>query len=140
EGRSRRATSCAAARFDSAACGCCALRERISVFRSQPQQRGSYNARMPAPLRPALPIDAILPEVLASLAAHPRLVLEAPPGAGKTTRVPPALLDAPWLAGRKALMLEPRRIATRAAAAFMAAERGEAPGATVGYRIRHESK
>lgn len=95
---------------------------------------------MPALSRPALPIDAILPEVLASLAAHPRLVLEAPPGAGKTTRVPPALLDAPWLEGRKVLMLEPRRIAARAAAGFMAAERREAPGATVGYRIRHESK
>ena len=95
---------------------------------------------MPAPPRPALPIDAILPEVLASLAAHPRLVLEAAPGAGKTTRVPPALLDAPWLAGRKLLMLEPRRIAARAAAGFIAAERGETVGATVGYRIRHESK
>jgi len=95
---------------------------------------------MPAMPRAPLPIDAILPEVLARLAAHPRLVLEAPPGAGKTTRVPPALLDAPWLSGRKVLMLEPRRIAARAAAGFMAAERGEASGATVGYRIRHESK
>jgi len=70
---------------------------------------------------PLFPISEVLPELLARLQAHPRLVLEAPPGAGKTTQVPPALLDAPWLAGRKILMLEPRRIAARAAAEFMAA-------------------
>ena len=86
------------------------------------------------------PIAEVLPEVLVQLQAHPRLVLEAPPGAGKTTQVPPALLDAPWLAGRKILMLEPRRIAARAAAEFMAAQRGERAGETVGYRIRFESK
>jgi ATP-dependent helicase HrpB len=86
------------------------------------------------------PIDEILPELRALLAAHTRLVLEAPPGAGKTTQVPPALLDEAWLAGRRILMLEPRRIAARAAAEFMAAARGEKVGATVGYRIRHESK
>jgi ATP-dependent helicase HrpB len=67
-------------------------------------------------------------------------VLEAPPGAGKTTQVPPALLDEPWLAGRTIVMLEPRRIAARAAAEFMAAQRGEAAGRTVGYRIRFESR
>jgi ATP-dependent helicase HrpB len=88
----------------------------------------------------AFPIDPLLPEILASLAQHPRLVLEAPPGAGKTTRVPPALLAAPWLGGRKILMLEPRRIAARAAANFMASAFGEAPGETVGYRIRFESR
>jgi ATP-dependent helicase HrpB len=88
----------------------------------------------------AFPIDELLPQIRASLAAHPRLVLEAPPGAGKTTRVPPALLDAPWLGGRKIVMLEPRRIAARAAAGFMARQRGEAVGATVGYRIRFENK
>ncbi|HJT97121.1 MAG TPA: DEAD/DEAH box helicase, partial [Rhodanobacteraceae bacterium] len=76
----------------------------------------------------------------ASLERHPRLVLEAPPGAGKTTQVPPALLDAPWLDGRRIVMLEPRRIAARAAAEFMAAGRGEDVGATVGYRIRFESR
>ena len=86
------------------------------------------------------PIAEVLPELLTKLQAHPRLVLEAPPGAGKTTQVPPALLDASWLAGRKILMLEPRRIAARAAAEFMAAQRGERVGETVGYRIRFESK
>jgi ATP-dependent helicase HrpB len=87
-----------------------------------------------------LPIDAILPELLATLAVRTRVVLEAPPGAGKTTRVPPALLDAGWLDGRTILLLEPRRIAARAAAGYMAAQRGEAVGATVGYRIRFETK
>ncbi|TAM97058.1 MAG: hypothetical protein EPN40_08130, partial [Rhodanobacteraceae bacterium] len=57
------------------------------------------------------PIAPLLPRIRASLAAHPRLVLEAPPGAGKTTQVPPALLDEAWLAGRKIVVLEPRRIA-----------------------------
>ena len=86
------------------------------------------------------PIDALLPQVRDSLAAHPRLVLEAPPGAGKTTQVPPALLDAPWLGGRRIVMLEPRRVAARAAAQFMAAQRGEPVGQTVGYRIRFDNQ
>jgi ATP-dependent helicase HrpB len=86
------------------------------------------------------PIDDLLPAILASLAQHPRLVLEAPPGAGKTTRVPPALLDANWLQGRAIVMLEPRRIAARAAAGFMAAQRGEDVGQTIGYRIRGDSR
>ncbi|MCE7950295.1 MAG: ATP-dependent helicase HrpB [Xanthomonadales bacterium PRO7] len=86
------------------------------------------------------PIHEALPEILASLAGHPRLVLEAPPGAGKTTQVPLALLDADWLAGKKILVLEPRRIAARAAAEFMAAQLGEDVGDTVGYRIRFEAK
>src|SRR5690606_29108338 len=88
----------------------------------------------PYPVRvsaPAFPIDDLLPDIRASLAAHPRLVLEAPPGAGKTTRVPPALLDEGWLRGRRIVMLEPRRVAARAAAGFMAAQRGEEVGATV---------
>ena len=89
---------------------------------------------------PTFPITPLLPQICDSLAAHPRLVLEAPPGAGKTTQVPLALLDAPWLQGRKIVMLEPRRIAARAAAQFMAQQRNEAVGATVGYRIRFESK
>ena len=89
---------------------------------------------------PSFPITPLLPEIRAALAAHPRLVLEAPPGAGKTTQVPLALLDAPWLAGRKILMLEPRRIAARAAAQFMAQQLGEEIGRSVGYRIRFESR
>ena len=86
------------------------------------------------------PIAALLPDLQRSLAAHPRLVLEAPPGAGKTTQVPLALLDADWLQERKIVMLEPRRVAARAAAGFMARQLGEEPGGTVGYRIRFEQK
>lgn len=89
---------------------------------------------------PSFPITPLLPEIRASLAAHPRLVLEAPPGAGKTTQVPLALLGQPWLGDGKILMLEPRRIAARAAAQFMAQQRGEEVGHTVGYRIRFEAK
>ncbi|WP_257387807.1 ATP-dependent helicase HrpB, partial [Tahibacter caeni] len=88
----------------------------------------------------AFPIAEILPQLLSVLQAGSRAVLEAPPGAGKTTQVPLALLDAPWLAGRKILLLEPRRIAARAAAEFMARQLGEEVGATVGYRIRFEAK
>lgn len=86
------------------------------------------------------PITPLLPAITASLTDHPRLVLEAPPGAGKTTQVPLALLAAPWLAGQKILMLEPRRVAARSAAQFMARQRGEQVGETVGYRIRFENK
>ncbi|HET6907288.1 MAG TPA: ATP-dependent helicase HrpB [Rhodanobacteraceae bacterium] len=86
------------------------------------------------------PITPLLPAIRASLREHPRLVLEAPPGAGKTTQVPPALLGEPWLQGRKIILLEPRRIAARAAAEFMARRFGEAVGQTVGYRIRFESR
>lgn len=86
------------------------------------------------------PISEVLPRIAASLLGHPRLILEAPPGAGKTTQVPIALLDAPWLGAKKILVLEPRRVAARAAAEFMAAQRGEAVGETIGYRIRFESK
>lgn len=86
------------------------------------------------------PIAEVLPQLLATLAAGNRAVLEAPPGAGKTTQVPLALLDAAWLHGRKILLLEPRRIAARAAAEFMARQLGQEVGATVGYRIRFEAK
>jgi ATP-dependent helicase HrpB len=89
---------------------------------------------------PVFPITPLLPQVRDSLQACPRLVLEAPPGAGKTTQVPLALLDAPWLAGQKIVMLEPRRIAARAAAQFMAQQLGEPVGRRVGYRIRFESR
>ena len=87
-----------------------------------------------------LPIFDTLPELRARLDASAVVVLQAPPGAGKTTAVPPALLDAPWLAGRSILLLEPRRLAARAAAARMAETFGEPVGATVGYRIRFETK
>ncbi len=88
----------------------------------------------------AFPIADLLPEILRSLADHPRLVLEAPPGAGKTTQVPLALLHAPWRGDRRIVMLEPRRVAARAAAGFMAKQLGETVGETVGYRIRFENK
>lgn len=87
-----------------------------------------------------LPIDSILPELLESLARTPNALLHAPPGAGKTTRVPIALLDAHWLKGRRILMLEPRRLAARSAARYMARSLNEEAGNTVGYRIRHETR
>ena len=86
-----------------------------------------------------LPIDAVLPDLLAALANGPNAVLAAPPGAGKTTRVPLAMLDAPWRGDGKIMMLEPRRIAARAAATRLAEQLGEKPGGSVGYRIRGES-
>jgi len=88
----------------------------------------------------SLPIDAVLPALRETLENRDEAVLEAPPGAGKTTRVPLALLDAPWLAGQTILMLEPRRLAARAAAERLASELGEKVGETVGYRIRLDSK
>ncbi|MEO6527158.1 MAG: ATP-dependent helicase HrpB [Gemmatimonadaceae bacterium] len=92
----------------------------------------------PPPL--PLPIDDVLAPLREALARTSNVVLQAAPGAGKTTRVPLALLDAPWLRGRRMLMLEPRRLATRAAARWMAASLGEAPGETVGFRVRGESR
>ncbi len=91
-------------------------------------------------LAQSLPIDAILADVAAALRDNPTAVVLAAPGAGKTTRIPPALLDASWLEGKKIVMLEPRRLAARMAAARMAAERGEALGETIGFRVRLESK
>ncbi|MEH2530120.1 ATP-dependent helicase HrpB [Bradyrhizobium sp. AZCC 1588] len=87
-----------------------------------------------------LPIDAVLEELDRTLAANNTAVLVAPPGAGKTTRVPLALLDAPWLKDKKMIMLEPRRIAARASAERMARTLGERAGETVGYRVRFGSK
>lgn len=87
-----------------------------------------------------LPIVPLLPEIDRALAACGALVLQAAPGAGKTTQVPPALLDAPWLAGRRILMIEPRRLAAVMAARRMAEERGESVGETVGYRVRLEQR
>ncbi|MBL8260454.1 MAG: ATP-dependent helicase HrpB [Candidatus Competibacteraceae bacterium] len=94
----------------------------------------------PSPETSALPIDPLLPAILSSLHRATALVLQAPPGAGKTTRVPPALLDAPWLAGRKILLLEPRRLAARAAARRMAQGLNEPLGDTVGYCTRFERR
>lgn len=88
----------------------------------------------------SLPIDEVLPALREALATRHEAVLEAPPGAGKTTRVPLALLNETWLAGQTILMLEPRRLAARAAAARLASELGEKVGETVGYRIRLDSK
>ncbi|MEE3634529.1 ATP-dependent helicase HrpB [Pseudomonas sp. AL 58] len=88
----------------------------------------------------SLPIDNVLPALRQALGQRHEVVLEAPPGAGKTTRVPLALLDEPWLAGQRILMLEPRRLAARAAAERLASELGESVGETVGYRIRLDSK
>ena len=86
------------------------------------------------------PIDPLLPELHETLDQHTTVLLSAPPGAGKTTRVPPALLDSTWLGGNKLLMLEPRRLAARSAARYMARERGEAVGQTVGYRTRLDTR
>ena len=87
-----------------------------------------------------LPIDTVLDELARTLANHNAAVLVAPPGAGKTTRVPLALLDAPWLKNKKIIVLEPRRIAARASAERMAHTIGERVGETVGYRVRFGSK
>lgn len=87
-----------------------------------------------------LPIDDVLAQLTHALASAPNAVLVAPPGAGKTTRVPLALLDEPWVAGRKLIILEPRRLAARAAAARMAQTLQEDVGDTVGLRVRLGSK
>ncbi|MEJ5359516.1 MAG: ATP-dependent helicase HrpB [Desulfobacterales bacterium] len=87
-----------------------------------------------------LPVAAVLPELRRALASSCAAVLVAAPGAGKTTFVPPVLLEEPWLAGKTILMLEPRRLAARAAASRMASLRGERVGETVGYRVRLESR
>jgi ATP-dependent helicase HrpB len=83
----------------------------------------------------ALPVDTILPEIIDSLRRSPNLVIEAPPGAGKTTRVPPALLA---IVSGEVVVLEPRRIAARLAARRVAWEAGEQVGETVGYQVRFE--
>ncbi|MFO1136274.1 MAG: ATP-dependent helicase HrpB [Rhodoblastus sp.] len=87
-----------------------------------------------------LPIDDVLADVRRKLGATPNLALVAPPGAGKTTRVPLALLDEEWTAGKQIILLEPRRLAARAAAQRMADTLGEKVGDTIGLRIRMESR
>lgn len=88
----------------------------------------------------ALPISPILAELTEKLSTHLQVILQAPPGAGKTTQVPLHLLQAPWLNGKKILMLEPRRIAARSSATYMAKSLGEAVGETVGFRVRQDSQ
>lgn len=95
---------------------------------------------MMAAIPPDLPICEALPGLLAALITGPNSVLVAPPGAGKTTSVPLALLDASWLMGRKIMMLAPRRLAARSAAARMAGLLGEQVGETVGYRVKLDTK
>lgn len=84
-------------------------------------------------------MNELRPELLRLLEHGDSLVLSAPPGAGKSSRVPLWLLDAPWLADRKILLLEPRRVAARALGRYMALLLGEEPGQTVGWRMREES-
>ncbi|MGV3526747.1 MAG: ATP-dependent helicase HrpB [Candidatus Sericytochromatia bacterium] len=88
----------------------------------------------------AVELHTLLPHIAQVLSEGPNCILEAPPGSGKTTRVPLALLEAPWLAGQKILMLEPRRLAARSSARYMASLLGERVGQQVGYRVRHESQ
>jgi ATP-dependent helicase HrpB len=95
---------------------------------------------LPRTFDTSLPIDAVLDQLVRTLADHNAAVLVAPPGAGKTTRVPLALLDAPWANNKKIIVLEPRRIAARASAERMAKSLGERAGETVGYRVRFGSK
>jgi len=87
-----------------------------------------------------LPIDPLLPEIANTLAEHPDVILQADPGAGKTTRVPLALLDQPWLHDQKILLVQPRRLAARAAALRLAEQLGEPVGQRVGYRVRLETR
>lgn len=88
----------------------------------------------------SLPVDAVLPPLAKALSRHLSAVLVAEPGAGKTTRVPLSLLRAPWMSSRRIVMLEPRRLAARRAAEYMAGQLGESVGTTVGYRIRGDAK
>lgn len=92
------------------------------------------------PSTPSFPVDTILPQVASSLRRIPTAVVIAPPGAGKTTHIPLALLEAGLLENGRLLMLEPRRLAARRAATFISSLLGEQPGQTVGYRIRGESR
>jgi len=91
-------------------------------------------------VKSGLPIDEALPELTRTLASNHSVVLQAPPGAGKSTVVPLALLGEPWMAGKRLLMLEPRRLAARAVAHRMAQTLKQAIGTTVGYRMRMDTR
>src|SRR5678816_4718262 len=100
----------------------------------------SNNLITTQPIMSRLPIEDVLPALRLTLSEGRNAILIAAPGAGKTTRVPLALLDTLWLAGKKLLMLEPRRLAARAAAYRMASTLGESVGETVGYRMRLDTR
>jgi ATP-dependent helicase HrpB len=102
--------------------------------------RNERAQHLPRSFDTPLPIDAVLDDLARTLATSNAAVLVAPPGAGKTTRVPLALIDEPWVKGKKIIVLEPRRIAARASAERMAHTIGERVGETVGYRVRFGSK
>src|SRR5690349_12972959 len=87
-----------------------------------------------------LPIDDVLPQLRAALVTHRSVVLQAPPGAGKSTVVPLALLEESWARGKRLIMLEPRRLAARAVALRMAASLRDSVGQTVGYRMRLDTQ
>ena len=115
---------------------------RPSPRKSGERERDTQTAGpiLPRSFDTPLPIDAVLDDLARTLANNNAAVLVAPPGAGKTTRVPLALLDEPWARGKKIIVLEPRRIAARASADRMAKTLGERAGETVGYRVRFGSK
>ena len=117
----------APARRPSFACSCAHIFKMPLTEKSEPMMNG-------------LPVAAVMEDLMAALARDSGAVLQAPPGAGKTTLVPLALLDQPWLAGRRILMLAPRRLAARAAAGRMADLLGESVGHTVGYSMRMERR
>jgi len=99
----------------------------------------AYSLKTMNPTNPRLPVEGVVPDLINALSMSRCAVLSAPPGAGKTTRVPIALLKNAWLEGKKILMLEPRRLAARRAAGYMARQLGEREGQTIGYRVRGDA-
>src|SRR6476659_2342227 len=110
-----------------------------SAFKSTPVADEHVNSIVPRELS-KLPIDDVLDELIAALRSASALVLRAPPGAGKTTRVPPAILDANLAGEGRILVLQPPRVAARASASRIAAERGGSLGDEIGYQVRFESR
>src|SRR6267143_4841810 len=102
-------------------------------------QTGSYAGQW-GMLQSGLPIDQALPALRETLKSHRSAVLQAPPGAGKSTVVPLALLEEPWARGKRIVMLEPRRLAARAVAQRMAQTLGESVGRSIGYRMRMDTR